>query len=1085
MVNISEKQMAEYKLLQLLNRKDVKKTLTKVEQKKMLKGNLENLKKNITYIEGRISGSVTKKTFTNPKVLAKAKEVRDTKKAIVKRDQAVKHKLREIFKADNEGKILQIVDNQGNISYRSIRKENLKHIADMLENGVTERETFIRGNNFSDPDVYEAMFFNKYDPEGLTVLEKSEGQMRQRKNGKFFKYYCKMNFDLSRYGILKGFDKEYYKNNCFYHALKAQNLGDVKLEGLKHYMKDAHLSICKITEVCEKLKIKIILHQKRNDNDKTMKTIYGKEFSEEYQIGIIDEHYFVMEDTQLTSFAIDNYETICELKDWNKIEKVNKEGQYKKSNNRFINSMQLFVKLLQRKDSLLNVIQIDNDIMSTPYYNKVEQTIESLEYSDIDYEEYQAKNGKEPADTYTVFFDFESVTTVTPHRGYMVHYIAEDWEESRSVVDYSDNLGYNFLKAVTKATPKGKKLVLIAHNMRYDLSFISKSMYSLKCIKGGNSIICATGKFFEHEVTVKDSYCMISMKLAEFNKSFKLGDTKKEIISYDLYNECIPSMSFTDDSSHYLNIEETLSKYYQESENEFLDNIDAWNLRKGNTFNAVEYASRYCAQDVKVLKAGYLTFRKWMLELYNIDIKNKMTISGLADTIFKENGCYDGCYSFAGVVRKFISQAVIGGRTMISNNQKKVRGNLDSIDFTAKDEEGEFNKLTETKISDFDGVSLYPSAMSRIPGFIKGLPHVFDNTMTYAQLQSKSYYFAEIKITKIGIRRAFPLASKISKQGVRMFNNDMKGETIVVDKITLEDLIEFQKVEFDVIRGYSFEDGFNPTITHIIRKMFNARLEMKKQKNPIQLVYKLIMNSAYGRTILKEQETREVYKNTKEEAMKYMTMNYNNVVECRQLENDTKYVIKMREEVQSHNNYCHIGAMVLSMSKRIMNEVMCTAEDIGIEIFYQDTDSMHLYDKDIAALSEAFGKKYGRELIGEALGQFHTDFSMNGAVGEISSKLCIMLGKKCYVDLLKSEGSDHFECHTRLKGIPSSSILYTARKKYGHKTDTMNVIHLYRDLYYGERVNFDLTCEGKRAKFKVHDLVVSTLPKFKREIKFQ
>ena len=85
--------MAEYKILQLLNRKDVKKTLTKVEQKKMLKGNLENLKKNITYIEGRLSGSVVKKTFTNPKELAKAKEVRVEKKRKAKQKNLMRYML--------------------------------------------------------------------------------------------------------------------------------------------------------------------------------------------------------------------------------------------------------------------------------------------------------------------------------------------------------------------------------------------------------------------------------------------------------------------------------------------------------------------------------------------------------------------------------------------------------------------------------------------------------------------------------------------------------------------------------------------------------------------------------------------------------------------------------------------------------------------------------------------------------------------------------------------------------------------------------------------------------------------------------
>ena len=47
-------------------------------------------------------------------------------------------------------------------------------------------------------------------------------------------------------------------------------------------------------------------------------------------------------------------------------------------------------------------------------------------------------------------------------------------------------------------------------------------------------------------------------------------------------------------------------------------------------------------------------------------------------------------------------------------------------------------------------------------------------------------------------------------------------------------------------------------------------------------------------------------------------------------------------EVIDQEAYTYIGVMILSISKRIMNEVICTAEDYGIEIYYQDTDSMHI-----------------------------------------------------------------------------------------------------------------------------------------------
>lgn len=51
-----------------------------------------------------------------------------------------------------------------------------------------------------------------------------------------------------------------------------------------------------------------------------------------------------------------------------------------------------------------------------------------------------------------------------------------------------------------------------------------------------------------------------------------------------------------------------------------------------------------------------------------------------------------------------------------------------------------------------------------------------------------------------------------------------------------------------------------------------------------------------------------------------------------------------------------------------MNEVMCLAEDLNLNILYQDTDSMHINNEDIKILADAFENKYKRKLIGEEQG---------------------------------------------------------------------------------------------------------------------
>ena len=83
---------------------------------------------------------------------------------------------------------------------------------------------------------------------------------------------------------------------------------------------------------------------------------------------------------------------------------------------------------------------------------------------------------------------------------------------------------------------------------------------------------------------------------------------------------------------------------------------------------------------------------------------------------------------------------------------------------------------------------------------------------------------------------------------------------------------------------------------------------------------------------------------------------------------------KIRRGTVHQFRNCLLGTQILSVSKRIMNEAMCLVEDIGIQVYYQDTHSMHIPRYDVVRLAEAFKTKYNRELIGNQLGQFHSDF---------------------------------------------------------------------------------------------------------------
>ena len=57
-----------------------------------------------------------------------------------------------------------------------------------------------------------------------------------------------------------------------------------------------------------------------------------------------------------------------------------------------------------------------------------------------------------------------------------------------------------------------------------------------------------------------------------------------------------------------------------------------------------------------------------------------------------------------------------------------------------------------------------------------------------------------------------------------------------------------------------------------------------------------------------------------------------------------------------------------------MNKVMCLADDHGINIYYTDTDSIHIDEAGVEPLAKLYEEKYEQKLIGKQLGQFHCDF---------------------------------------------------------------------------------------------------------------
>ncbi|KAK8836043.1 hypothetical protein M9Y10_040103 [Tritrichomonas musculus] len=367
---------------------------------------------------------------------------------------------------------------------------------------------------------------------------------------------------------------------------------------------------------------------------------------------------------------------------------------------------------------------------------------------------------------------------------------------------------------------------------------------------------------------------------------------------------------------------------------------------------------------------------------------------------------------------------------------------------------------------------------------VEGRPEVIKpKQLNLSFLSQQGAYIVEIKITKVNKHYPFPLIVRKENGLNRNDDNLAPGETVnmVVDNITLEDLIEFQKIEFELIRGYYWPGDRDYRIQDEIRKIFNKRLEYKKQHNPLQQLYKLIMNSCYGKTIERPVEKDYKYFDDISKLERYWFKNYYKITDVMQIANSNIHAVRTLKPIDKHFNFSLLGIQVLSMSKRIMNEVMCLAYDLGCHIYYQDTDSCHIIRDEVPILAKAFKEKYNRELIGTNLGQFHSDFpSINNHDEMPWSIESLFLMKKMYVDKL-TDSTGEIDYMIRGKGLTQNSIKHAA-KAFAQDGVHGDVMSLYQSIFNGNSQTFDLT-QGQPCFSMNKNMTVSTVKQFQRFIK--
>lgn len=899
--------------------------------------------------------------------------------------------------------------------------------------------------------------------ENITISKMEEPKrLFKNKDGKFFAYINTTNLDLSKYQIYN--QEQAYKikkrEHCLIQTLILSGVSISIINQIKlSYINGVHIrkkDLLKIASICKR---NINIHtinergyiniQKVKVNDSSIKDI---------EIALFENHYFLLEDTKYSLFFIKNYSKLFEIENpysINRIKNVNgKNYYYRNKDTNKINSLIVVYNLFKqdyfKKLDLIRFEECSSNI----------KTRDNIYLDNIENEQRPIKllNEEEIIETPNIFYaDCESFVYTQPHRLYLIG-VVSNTNDIVSIFNTCDSnteqVVYNFLNIVSNFSKQNA--IVYFHNLKYDYHLLEKYLNIKSKVVKDNQLYSVKVIFKTSIIEFRDSYKLIPIKLFLFKDNFNLPEEyhKKEAIAYTYYTD--------NNNNNIVNINEYINLLKESDKSNFLKNMKSEPTfnNENNTFNPLSYYKEYLRLDCLCLKKGLIEFNKLIIETTNgMSIYDSLTISSLTDKYMKINGAYDDVYEVCGNLREYISNSVYGGRVCVNEKYKK--------------------KVIEDKISDYDGVSLYPSSINRLCREI-GLPTGEAKRLKGQDWKKFKYSILTVKIIKVNKIQQMPFIS-YKENGIINYTNNAPKEPIIIDSITLEDYIKFHKIDFKVIDGIYWEGNYNKKMGELINNLFQTRMKYEKERPALSNTIKLMLNSSYGKTITKKSntETKIIYNNKDGSNFRdYVYNNFNTIKGWRTLNN---YNFEI-EKICFDNSYNrgHIGCSILSMSKRIMNEVFDIADNLKCPIYYTDTDSLHCNFNDVSKIEAKYKEVYNKELNGKNLEQFHTDFKLKNAYSDIYAIKSIFLGKKSYMDYLESKdinGNVINGFHFRLKGITKEGLENEASK---YKN---SYIGLYTELSESKKINFLLNPKDK-VLFEFKKGNVSTKKDFYREVKF-
>ena len=180
-------------------------------------------------------------------------------------------------------------------------------------------------------------------------------------------------------------------------------------------------------------------------------------------------------------------------------------------------------------------------------------------------------------------------------------------------------------------------------------------------------------------------------------------------------------------------------------------------------------------------------------------------------------------------------------------------------------------------------------------------------------------------------------------------------------------MIKYHSIKYEIIDGIYFDSG-SVNISDQIHEIFEIRKQAKITNN-LELANQIkneLNKNLYGKLLKKSKSIGTIYFDTLEQAKEYM-FNHENAFRIISKNNHPK--VQYRKRFTNNYNLAHIGCLILSKVREIINDYIYKLEDNGVEVLYSNVDSIFIRKSDLDKFKSLIGN------IGDDLGNFHYEYS--------------------------------------------------------------------------------------------------------------